>query len=260
MAGRGGWPGEALDEVRRDWSVLGAADPMWAVLVRGRAGGGSDQGGWDLAEFLATGRADVAGTVAWLASLGRPTRWQRALDFGCGVGRLSQALAEYADEVIGVDISASMLEMARRIDRTDSRCTFIHNDSADLGRFPDGHVDLVYSVLVLQHLPRPMIDRYLAELLRVLRPGGTAVVQVPTRTLWTVRGIAWRLVPFPVLRLLQRRLLGYPAPMRMTVVSDVDFVALVERSGGRVVARRADPTNSKDFALTRFVIGHASEA
>lgn len=249
MAGRGP---EALDEVRRDWTVLGAADPLWAVLVR--------RGGWELADFLATGRADVAATVSWLAELGLPTRWERALDFGCGVGRLSQALAEHADEVIGVDISASMLEVAGRINRTGARCTFVHNDAPDLGRFPDGHVDLVYSVLVLQHLPRPMIDVYLAELLRVLRRDGSAVIQIPTRRLWTVRGLAWRVLPFPVLRWVQRRLLGYPAPMRMTVVSDVDMVGTVTRLGGRVVARRIDPTDSKDFQLTRYVIRHAPGA
>jgi len=236
--------------VRRDWTALGESDPLWAVLVR--------PGGWELDEFLATGREDVAATVTWLAERGLPTRWERALDFGCGVGRLSQALAAHADEVVGVDISAPMLEVARRIDPYGARCTFVLNDSPDLGRFPDDHVDLVYSVLVLQHLPRPVIDRYLAELLRVLRPGGTAVIQVPTRTLWTVRGIAWRFVPFRVLRWVQRRLLGYPAPMRMTVMSDVDVVAAVTRLGGRVVASRADPTDSKDFQLTRYVIRPAS--
>lgn len=243
--------GRELDEVRRDWTALGEADPLWAVLVR--------PGGWELDEFLATGRRDVAATMAWLAELGLPTRFERALDFGCGVGRLSQALAEYAGEVLGVDISSPMLEVARRIDRTASRCTFVHNDSPDLGRFPDGQFDLVYSVLVLQHLPRPVIDAYLAELLRVLRPGGTVVIQMPTRTLWTVRGVAWRVAPFPLLRWVQRRLLGYPAPMRMTVVSDVDLTRTLSRLGGRVVASRADPSDSKDFRLTRYVIRHASE-
>lgn len=244
MAGRA--RGEALDEVRRDWTELGRTAPLWAVLVR--------PGGWGMGEFLATGRADVESTVTWLAELGLPTRWERVLDFGCGVGRLSQALADHADEVVGVDISLPMLLMARRIDRTGGRCTFVHNDSPDLGRFPDGHVDLVYSVLVLQHLPRPVIDRYLAELLRVLRPDGSAIIQVPTRTLWTVRGVAWRVLPFPVLRWLQRRLLGYPAPMRMTVVPDREFTVTVARLGGQVVARRRDPTDSKDFHLTRYVI------
>ncbi len=242
--------GRALDEVRRDWTALGEADPLWAVL----AYPGARHGRWDLDEFLATGRADVAGTVAWLDGLGRPTRWRRALDFGCGVGRLSQALTAHADEVVGVDISAPMLEIARRIDRTDSRCLFVHNDTADLHRFPDGHFDLVYTALVLQHLPRDVIDGYLAELLRVLQPGGTAVVQLPTGTLWTVRGVLWRAVPFPVLRWAQRRLLGYPAPMRMTVVPDRDVRAAVTRQGGRVAGSRDDQTPGIDFRLTRYAL------
>jgi SAM-dependent methyltransferase len=245
--------GEALHEVQRDWTALGEADPLWAVLVHP----GAKDGGWDLDEFLGTGVADVAGAVAWLGSLGLPTRWERALDFGCGVGRLSQALAGYADQVVGVDISAPMLETARRIDRTHGRCTFVHNETPDLRQFPDGHFDLVYSVLVLQHLPRPVIDGYLPELLRVLRPGGTAVIQLPTRTLWTVRGLLWRVLPFPVLRFAQRRVLRYPAPMRMTTVSDVDVSATVRRLGASIAGRREDPTDSRDFHLTRYALRHS---
>ena len=93
--------GDEIAEARRDWTVLGEADPLWAVFVHP----GRKDGGWDLDEFLATGRADVAETVTWLDSLGRPTSWDRALDFGCGVGRLSQALSGYADRVVGVEIS-----------------------------------------------------------------------------------------------------------------------------------------------------------
>jgi hypothetical protein len=64
----------------------------------------------------------------------------------------------------------------------------------------------------------------------------------------------WRVAPFPVIRWAQRRLLRYPAPMRMTVVPDV--AAIVTRAGGRVVASRTDPTDSKDFRLTRYVLRH----
>ncbi len=234
----------------RDWTALGQADPLWAVLVHPDGKGGR----WDNSEFLATGVADVAGTISWLEGLHLPTRWRRALAVGCGVGRLSQALAAHADEVIGVDISAPMLEAARSIDRTGGRVTFVHNQTADLRRFPDGHFDLVYSALVLQHLPRPAIDGYLAEFLRVLRPGGTAVVQVPTKTLWTARGVGWRVLPSPVLRWVQRRVLGYPAPMRMTRVPDAELTALVTRLGARIVARRDDPTDSRDFRLTRYTL------
>jgi ubiquinone/menaquinone biosynthesis C-methylase UbiE len=166
----------SLNDVRRDWTTLGAEDPLWAVLVQPGKRGGR----WDVEEFLATGRADVEETVRWLGELDLPTRWERALDFGCGVGRLSQALAAHAEEVVAVDIAPPMLDAARRLDRSGGRIRFVLNDAADLSQFPDGHFDLVYSALVLQHLPRPVIDGYLAEFLRVLRPGGIAVVGLPS--------------------------------------------------------------------------------
>ncbi|HZN77596.1 MAG TPA: class I SAM-dependent methyltransferase [Micromonosporaceae bacterium] len=243
-------PEVGLDEVRRDWTKLGAEDPLWAVLVAPDKRGGH----WAVDEFLATGRADVDEMIGWLTGLGLPVRWERALDFGCGVGRLSQALAGHADEVVGVDIASSMLDTARRLDRSDGVCRYVLNDSPDLGQFPDGHFDLVYTALVLQHLPRPAIDRYLAEFLRVLRPGGTAVVQVPTRPLWTVRGVIWRFAPYRLIAWGQRRVLGYPAPMRMTGVPDRAVTALVTAHGGEIVDRRDDLPYTPDWQCTRYVL------
>ncbi len=250
---RARWNDRRLDDTRRDWTTLGAADALWAVLSLP----GKRDGAWDLDQFLATGRADIDASIAWLEQLGLPTRWERALDFGCGVGRLSQALARHADEVIGVDISPPMLEVARSIDRSGGACRYLLNDGADLSQLPDAHFDLVYCVLVLQHLPRPVIDGYLAEFLRVLQPGGTAVVQVPTKALWTVKGVVWRVVPFRLVAWAQRRLLGYPAPMRMTAVSDAAIARAMTRHGGVVAGRILDPTYTEDWLNTRYALRRA---
>lgn len=239
-----------LDELRRNWTELGAKDPLWAVLTLP----GKRWGSWDVAEFLATGRADVDETVRWLDQLGLPTQWDRALDFGCGVGRLSQALAGHANEVIGVDLAPSMLDAARKLDRSGGRCRFILNDTADLRQFPDGYFDLVYSALVLQHLPRAAIDRYLIEFMRILRPGGVAVVQVPTKTMPTVKGMVWRLAPYRLIGWGQRRLLGYPAPMRMTVVPDRHMARVVGAQGGEIVGRRPDLPYVEDWRCTRYAL------
>ena len=239
-----------LEDTRRDWTRLGAEDPLWAVLTMPGKRGGR----WDVEEFLATGRTDVAYTLRWLAELGLPHHFERVLDFGCGVGRLSQALAHHADEVIGVDIAAPMLDRARELDRSQGRCRYVLNEAADLSQFPAGFVDLVYCALVLQHLPRPAIDRYLAEFIRVLRPGGVAVIQLATRPLWTVKGTIWRIVPFRLIGWGQRRLLGYPAAMRMTPVPDGDVAALARRHGAEIVARSMDPTYTEDWHNTRFVL------
>jgi SAM-dependent methyltransferase len=238
-----------FDGVRRDWVRLGEEDPLWAVYVDADKRGGR----WDPEQFLATGRADVAASASWLTELGVGPRWGRVLDFGCGAGRLSQALAEHADEVVGVDVSPPMLDVARELDAS-GRCAFVLNESQDLGQFTASSFDLVYSELVLQHLPAPVIDGYLAEFVRVLRPGGVALLQCTTRPLWTFKGTVWRMLPTRLVGLVQQKFLGYPAPMRMTRYAPARLRSVVEKAGGSVVATRTVDDRSTHWRSTRFVI------
>ena len=242
-------PRVTFDDVRRDWVRLGEQDPLWAVSVAADKRGGR----WDPEQFLETGWADVAASAKWLTELGVGPRWGRVLDFGCGAGRLSQALAEHADEVVGVDVSPPMLEVARRLDAS-GRCTFVLNDSQDLGAFDSSSFDLVYSELVLQHLPPPVIDSYLTEFVRVLAPDGVALLQCTTRPLWTFKGRVWRLAPGWLVRLAQRVFLRYPAPMRMTRYAPSRLSAVVAAAGGSVVATQTVDDRATHWRSTRFVI------
>lgn len=244
-----------LDGVREDWTRLGAADPLWAVYVAPGTRGGR----WDVEEFFATGRREVDGALAQAASLGlRPARG-RALDFGCGVGRLSAALARHAEEVVAVDIAAPMLAEARRLDRSGGRCRFVLNTEPDLAFLADGSVDLVYSSLVLQHLPPGYARRYLAEFARVLAPGGVAVFQVVTGRTRTVKGLAAALLPWPAQSWVQRRLLGYPAGMRMRAVTARDVDAAFAGTGVHVAGVLADPSYGGHWRCARFFAGRPAD-
>jgi SAM-dependent methyltransferase len=237
-----------LDEVRADWTRLGAEDPLWAVYVAPGTRGGR----WDLDEFFATGQREVDGALAEAARLGlRPGR-RRALDFGCGVGRLSAALARRVDEVVGVDIAPTMLAEARRLDRSGGRCRFVCNDRPDLAVVPDGSVDVVYSSLVLQHLPRTLALAYVTEFARVLAPDGIAVFQVATRPTRSVRGAISALLPWPVLRWVQRQLLGYPAPMRMGGIPARDVRTALAAGGARIVGSVEDSSYRAHWVCTRY--------
>jgi SAM-dependent methyltransferase len=161
--------------VRRTWEIYGREDPFYAVLTDSTKRGGR----WDVEEFFATGRAAVAEQLERVRALGVEIPNGPALDFGCGVGRLTQALAEHFDVVHGVDISEPMLARAGELNRYGPRCIYHLNETSDLSLFPDATFAYVLSVIVLQHNPPKATARYLAEFGRVLMPGGVAVVQIP---------------------------------------------------------------------------------
>ena len=157
----------------RDWDDLALVDPFWAVLAADDKRGG----GWEPTEFFATGEADIEEMLATAAQLGRPTRHERALDFGCGVGRLTRALARRFDEAVGIDVSERMLEHARRLNADAPNVTFASSDEP-----PPEPFDLVVANLVLQHLPSKALARvYIGRLIKATRPDGLLVFQLPTK-------------------------------------------------------------------------------
>ena len=94
-------------------------------------------------------------------------------DLGCGTGQMTAALAPFVRHVIAVDGSAAMLQAAKkRLQRFDN----VELRRGDLEALPldDGRLDAATLVLVLHHLPEP--DRAIAEVARVLRPGGRVII------------------------------------------------------------------------------------
>lgn len=104
------------------------------------------------------------------------------LDFGCGTGYGTARLAERARRTTGVDIAAEAVEHARQhYQRDDLEFATIGSiDETDLP-FEDDAFDVVVSFQVIEHVVA--VDRYLAEIRRVLRPGGTFLCVTPDRTL-----------------------------------------------------------------------------
>ncbi len=113
-----------MSHLQEIWEAQATADPLWAILSEDS----KRRRGWDLGSFLATGERFVTDVLDRLAHLGVEPHGA-ALDFGCGVGRLTQPLAQRFDHVTGVDISPPMIEAAQRLNRFGDRVTYVvkHN-------------------------------------------------------------------------------------------------------------------------------------
>jgi SAM-dependent methyltransferase len=147
---------------------------MWGVLAHDGM-----RGRWQPEEFFAHGRSEVDALMTQLQMAGVDPPRDRVLDFGCGVGRLSFALADRFERVVGVDISRPMLDGAGRYNRLGDRCQFFLYNGEDLSLFPDRSFSAVVSLMTLQHVPPAAATVYLSEMVRVLRPGGVLAVQIP---------------------------------------------------------------------------------
>jgi glycosyltransferase involved in cell wall biosynthesis/ubiquinone/menaquinone biosynthesis C-methylase UbiE len=171
-------------KIQQAWDQFGREDPFWAVLTNPEKKGGR----WSETEFFETGRHDIQAALERITRLGIGLNFEKALDFGCGPGRLTQALAGLFREVHGVDIAPSMIAKAHELNKYGDRCSYHLNDRPDLRQFNANTFDLVYSWLVLQHMPKQLALGYISEFARVTKPGGVMVFQVPDRRQHAVPG------------------------------------------------------------------------
>lgn len=164
----------SLGFLQENWEKFGKSDPLWAVLTYPDKKGGK----WKIDEFFKTGDEEIR---RLMAEVGHHVKTRgRALDFGCGVGRLTQALAQFFQEVIGVDIAPEMIRLANENNRHPKTCHFVLNETDNLKRFPNDHFDFIYSNITFQHMRARYTKGYLEEFLRILKPRGLAVFQLPS--------------------------------------------------------------------------------
>jgi SAM-dependent methyltransferase len=243
-----------FEHLQRNWDEHGRVDPLWAVLTADDKRGNR----WDPEEFFATGRRDVAEMLQEAESLGVAPRRGRALDFGCGVGRLTQALAADFEHATGVDIAPSMVEHAREFNRHGARCDYVVNNAPHLRQFADSSFDLVFSHITLQHIRPQYSIGYVAEFVRVLRPGGLCVFQLPHE--WH-GGVLGRIrMAFPNLVALTRRLRGRRGPViEMYAVPRARVERTVAAAGGRVARALACPAAGPGYGSLRYFVQKAPE-
>ena len=142
------------------WNGAAERNAMSAIM--------SNKQTWDHDEFFATGRASLEEHSLFARLAGVTIAGNSALDFGCGIGRVTNALADRYLEVTGVDISEEMIRQALA-NRSKTSIQFQQVRELPLP-FEDESFDLVYSSLVVQHTyPLPYSLGYVDEFFRVAR-------------------------------------------------------------------------------------------
>jgi SAM-dependent methyltransferase len=222
------------DRSDSDWEELARNEPYFAVLTERRflSAGSKPR---RLAEFFATGEADIHYLLelasTWRGSAIEP---RNALDFGCGTGRLTLALAQLAERVTGVDAAPTMLRLAdqHRISRGIVNVALASN----LDALPAGSFDFICSLIVFQHIPVARGERLFRRLLELLEPGGV----IAAHFVFDRPGGRWKRIgrrmrgSFPVIhRLLQwtrREPLNLPY-MQMNNYDRARIASLVEAAG-----------------------------
>jgi SAM-dependent methyltransferase len=210
-----------------DWNTLGETQPYFAVLTDARFLR-ERMSEADREAFFASGEADVARIFELIDFAPKS-----ALDFGCGVGRLTRALSKRVDHVAGVDAAESMLRIARENVPNGSFSSTIPNE-----RF-----DLIVSLIVFQHIPARHGEALLDELLRHL--DGVAAIHFTFRRPGSfLRRFARRIrarIPL-VHRIAQRIRRERPMPYMQMNEYDLDRVLAIMRRHG-CAGPRIIPTN-----------------
>lgn len=242
----------SLSKHKRDWDDLARVDPLWAILTSPE----QRYGKWNIEEFFASGTEEIARVMRQAGQLGLPRQRRVALDFGCGVGRLTRALSRHFDRCVGVDISDAMISKACEWHRDWPACHFVLNTTEDLRAFEKDSFDLVYSNIVLQHLPSVrLIESYIKEFIRTLTPDGLLVFQLPCHIPWKNR--------VQPRRRLYRLLRAFGAsedyllkslkltPMRMNFVPEATVKRVVEAAGAVVVSVERGSNIYQVYYVTR---------
>jgi len=133
------------------WEKWGQVDPYYGVLADDKFRGENIQ--QSKREFLDSGEEHIAGVLRKIDHHFGPIRRMRALDFGCGVGRLLLPLSQQFERVAGLDISKSMLqEASRNLSARDIGNVELLVSDDVLSALGDRTFDFVHSYIVLQHI------------------------------------------------------------------------------------------------------------
>ena len=215
-----------------NWEGLAKEDALWAILTDPDKKGGA----WNEEAFFKTGEIEIENLFDYLSSQQFIPDLNTAMDFGCGVGRISRALYPKFSKIIGIDASETMIDQAKKLNQAFSdKISFLLNKAPDLSILPDNSISFIYCTIVLQHIPTSNSLKFISEFTRILSPGGILVFQLPIkdiRNISTLRRIREKLK-------IRERLAGLgfmtKPQMEMNVFEEKEILSLLNKEGCEVL-------------------------
>ena len=233
---------------RKKWEGFAQRDSSWA---NGPLLNCKDKG-WNEEYFFQTGQSEIETVLNKLEEEDfLPEDRSIVLDFGCGLGRLSRALTSYFGRVVGLDVSPSMIEQAKAIhgDHWDHLEFYVSTED-DLSIFEENHFSCIYSSIVLQYIPKPDSLKLISAFMRVLKPNGRLIMQIPTRDLRS-RSITQKIVAQARLNVRETwRRLGFSEGNHKTIytTSEKEIEDIIYKHGGEIMATYYTNHLAPDFA------------
>jgi ubiquinone/menaquinone biosynthesis C-methylase UbiE len=245
-----------LKELQDNWNRFADTDPLWSILTdEGKRGNR-----WQVEEFFQNGEAEIAALMEYMDTLRISVKKSKALDFGCGVGRLTQALAKHFERTEGVDISKSMIVLADQYNRHRDRCRYTVNEADNLGLFDDNEFDFICSFITLQHMKPLYAKGYINEFIRILKPEGILVFQIPGERERSLLKLLIGMMPPKLFGLVFQTIYRTDAVMQMNGIRREELAEFLEEKGAVILDIKEDGRAGKGWKDYQYVATKRSPA
>jgi ubiquinone/menaquinone biosynthesis C-methylase UbiE len=231
------------ESMRQEWDARARKDTFYYIA--------SWRKDWDVSGFFESGQEDYERLVSpTLDRIGFSPAGKAMLELGCGAGRMTHVFATRFGRVFALDVSAEMLDRARKMAQYAGNVEWMQANGLDLREVASESVNFSFSYLVLQHLPdEKTVCGYVHELLRILKESGICFFQFNGMTKPTMNWkghLAWKVIDglwsinLPAISRFLARMLSFDPDMagkswHGTAITTKRVIEAVNAAGGTVL-------------------------
>ena len=224
-----------IEDLRKNWEEFGETDPLWSILTNPA----KKNNKWNEEEFFKTGNRAINHLLQQTKNkLKIPFSNRKALDFGCGVGRCTLALANHFDQVTGIDIADSMIHLATHYNSFPDRVNYLQTSDPNLALLASESYSFIYSNITLQHIHPKYSKVYLKNFIRLLERDGILFFQLPSAPPASFAGMIYKNLPAPLLNLYRKIKYGKSPVMEMYFISSEELHDYFQTLGAKVIHQK----------------------